>query len=114
MNCVVADRFDEARKEAQATDQLIKSGTLSEETLAKEKPFLGVPFTTKDCIAVKGKTNLCYTESNSMCFCVSSYCIIYIMSYIHNSNDVTFIWKVCHNVYLYTKYFSRTLDLNEK
>lgn len=54
LNCVVADRFDEARKEARAADDLIKSGTIPEETLAKEKPFLGVPFTTKDCISVKG------------------------------------------------------------
>ncbi|XP_050299123.1 fatty-acid amide hydrolase 2 [Anthonomus grandis grandis] len=54
LNCVVADRFDDARKEAQAADQLIKSGTMSEQQLEKEKPFLGVPFTTKDCIAVKG------------------------------------------------------------
>ncbi|XP_066259735.1 fatty-acid amide hydrolase 2 [Euwallacea similis] len=54
LNCVVADRFEEAKKEAQAADELIKSGTVSQETLAKEKPFLGVPFTTKDCIAVKG------------------------------------------------------------
>lgn len=53
LNCVVADRFDDARREAQAADDLIKSGTLSEEDLAKSKPFLGVPFTTKDCIAVK-------------------------------------------------------------
>ncbi|XP_076275159.1 fatty-acid amide hydrolase 2 [Rhynchophorus ferrugineus] len=54
LNCVVADRFEEARREARAADDLIKSQTISEEVLAKEKPFLGVPFTTKDCIAVKG------------------------------------------------------------
>lgn len=55
LNCVVDDRFDEAREEARQADELIKSGSLSQETLAREKPFLGVPFTTKDCIAVKGK-----------------------------------------------------------
>lgn len=55
LNCLVADRFHEARQEANAADELIKSGTVTEEQLAKEKPFLGVPFTTKDCIAVKGK-----------------------------------------------------------
>ncbi|XP_968383.1 fatty-acid amide hydrolase 2 [Tribolium castaneum] len=54
LNCVVAERFEEARKEARAVDDLIKSGAIPEETLAREKPFLGVPFTTKDCIAVKG------------------------------------------------------------
>lgn len=55
LNCVVANRFDEARKEAQEADQLIKSQRIPQETLANEKPFLGVPFTTKDCIPVKGK-----------------------------------------------------------
>ncbi|KAL1497434.1 hypothetical protein ABEB36_008408 [Hypothenemus hampei] len=54
LNCVVADRFDEARKEAREADELINSNKYSQETLANEKPFLGVPFTTKDCIAVKG------------------------------------------------------------
>lgn len=58
LNCVVDNRFEEARKEAQAADDLIKSGTIPEDVLAKEKPFLGVPFTTKDCIAVKGKYDL--------------------------------------------------------
>ncbi|KAF2889630.1 hypothetical protein ILUMI_16543 [Ignelater luminosus] len=56
LNCVVADRFEAALKEAQAADDLIKSGTISEEDLAKNKPFLGVPFTTKDCIAVKDRS----------------------------------------------------------
>ncbi|KAK4873935.1 hypothetical protein RN001_013295 [Aquatica leii] len=54
LNCIVANRFEDALKEAQAADDLIKSGKLSEEDLARNKPFLGVPFTTKDCIAVKG------------------------------------------------------------
>lgn len=54
LNCVVDKRFDEARKDAAECDNLIKSGTYTEQQLAKEKPFFGVPFTTKDCLAVKG------------------------------------------------------------
>lgn len=54
LNCVVDKRFDEARKDAAECDNMIKSGTYTEEQLAKEKPFFGVPFTTKDCLAVKG------------------------------------------------------------
>ncbi|KAF5270725.1 hypothetical protein FQA39_LY01463 [Lamprigera yunnana] len=54
LNCVVANRFEEAIKEAQAADDLIRSGAIAEKDLANSKPFLGVPFTTKDCIAVKG------------------------------------------------------------
>lgn len=55
LNCVVANRFEDARKDAQKADDLIKSGTIPLDVLEKEMPFLGVPFTTKDCIAVKGR-----------------------------------------------------------
>ncbi|XP_065366711.1 fatty-acid amide hydrolase 2-A [Calliphora vicina] len=54
LNCVVDERFDDAMKEAQEADELIKSGKFSENELADKKPFLGVPISTKDCIAVKG------------------------------------------------------------
>lgn len=57
MNCIVADRFEEALKEAQKVDDLIASKVIPAEKLAEEKPFLGVPFTTKDCIPIKGKLN---------------------------------------------------------
>lgn len=58
LNCVVDERFDDAMKEAQEADELIKSGKFSENELADKKPFLGVPISTKDCIAVKGKLHL--------------------------------------------------------
>lgn len=54
LNCVVDERYDQALKEAAEADALIKSGQYSTEELEKEKPFLGVPITTKDCISVKG------------------------------------------------------------
>lgn len=54
LNCVVDERFDDALKEAKDADALIKSGKFTEEELAKDKPFLGVPISTKDCIAIKG------------------------------------------------------------
>ncbi|XP_068147931.1 fatty-acid amide hydrolase 2-A [Drosophila tropicalis] len=54
LNCVVDERYDAALKDAAEADSLIKSGQYSLEQLAKEKPFLGVPITTKDCISVKG------------------------------------------------------------
>lgn len=50
---MVDERFNDALKDAEKADQLIASGTLTEEQLAREKPFLGVPITTKDCIRVK-------------------------------------------------------------
>ncbi|CAL4077129.1 unnamed protein product, partial [Meganyctiphanes norvegica] len=52
LNCMVDERFTEALKEAEAADQLIKMSSI--ETLAQTKPFLGVPFSTKDILAVKG------------------------------------------------------------
>ncbi|KAM3965665.1 fatty-acid amide hydrolase 2 [Aphomia sociella] len=54
LNCFVEDRFELALKEAREADQLIRNGSMSIQQLETEKPFLGVPFTTKDCIAVKG------------------------------------------------------------
>ncbi|KYM89280.1 Fatty-acid amide hydrolase 2 [Atta colombica] len=54
LNCVVAECFEEALKEARKCDELLKSQDApSVEFLAKEKPLFGIPFTTKDCIAVK-------------------------------------------------------------
>ncbi|XP_077268343.1 fatty-acid amide hydrolase 2-B [Temnothorax americanus] len=54
LNCVVAERFAKALKEARICDELLKSQDApSVEFLAKEKPLFGIPFTTKDCIAVE-------------------------------------------------------------
>jgi len=48
LNCVVAERFEEALKEARKCDELLKSQDApSVEFLAKEKPLFGIPFTTK-------------------------------------------------------------------
>ncbi|XP_032677747.1 fatty-acid amide hydrolase 2-B isoform X2 [Odontomachus brunneus] len=59
VNCVVQDRFEEALKDAKKCDELLKSQDApSVEFLEKEKPLFGVPFTTKDCIAV---ANMCQT-----------------------------------------------------
>ncbi|KAF9799657.1 hypothetical protein SFRURICE_014631 [Spodoptera frugiperda] len=54
LNFFVEDRFEAALKEAREADELVRSGSMSATQLEQEKPFLGVPFTTKDCIAVKG------------------------------------------------------------
>ncbi|CAG4951955.1 unnamed protein product [Colias eurytheme] len=54
MNCFIENRFELAYREAREADALIQSGTKSADELLKEKPFLGVPFTCKDSIGVKG------------------------------------------------------------
>ncbi|KAJ8679442.1 hypothetical protein QAD02_015229 [Eretmocerus hayati] len=54
LNCVTETRFEDALKEAKKCDELLASPNgPSAEVLAKEKPFFGVPFSTKDCIAVE-------------------------------------------------------------
>lgn len=55
LNAVVDGPFtDEALAEATRIDERLEKGHITEEELAR-KPFLGVPFTTKDSTAVKGK-----------------------------------------------------------
>ncbi|XP_013110498.1 fatty-acid amide hydrolase 2 [Stomoxys calcitrans] len=55
INAVVDGPFEaEALKEAEEIDRKLDSGLFTEEEL-QQKPFLGVPFTTKDSTAVKGK-----------------------------------------------------------
>lgn len=53
LNCVVDECYKTALIEAAKADKLVASGTLTEDQLASEKPFLGVPISTKDCIRVK-------------------------------------------------------------
>ncbi|KAJ2945422.1 hypothetical protein O0L34_g233 [Tuta absoluta] len=52
LNAVAEERYLAALDEAKEVDKLIEAGLSDEE--ARRKPFLGVPFTTKECQAVKG------------------------------------------------------------
>lgn len=54
LNCVVDERYEDALKEAEAADRLLASGTYTTDELREQKPFLGVPISTKDCIEVNG------------------------------------------------------------
>ncbi len=54
INAVVADRFQEARKEADEADRLVKSCDPDELPL-----YHGVPCTIKECIALTGMPNTC-------------------------------------------------------
>ena len=54
LNCVTEHRFEAALEEARAADQLVASGSRSEAELERDTPFLGVPFTAKDSIAIAG------------------------------------------------------------
>ncbi|KAB7495295.1 Fatty-acid amide hydrolase 2 [Armadillidium nasatum] len=54
LNAVVDERFEEALEEAKEVDKFLRSTSKSQDEISKEKPFLGVPFTVKDCFCVKG------------------------------------------------------------
>lgn len=54
LNAIIDGPFMEALDEATKIDERIAKGLISEEEFS-EKPFLGVPFTTKDSTAVGGK-----------------------------------------------------------
>ncbi|KAL1417546.1 hypothetical protein MTO96_026765 [Rhipicephalus appendiculatus] len=54
INAVVEERFEDALKDAEEVDRLVASGTMNANELSKEKPLLGLPFTVKNSIAVKG------------------------------------------------------------
>lgn len=53
LNCVVDERFEDALKDAAEVDELVASNKFTVDQLKETKPFLGVPISTKDCIAVK-------------------------------------------------------------
>ncbi|KAJ0174834.1 hypothetical protein K1T71_009942 [Dendrolimus kikuchii] len=52
LNAIAVDRYETAIAEAKEVDEKIASGLTDEE--AHKKPFLGVPFTTKESQAIKG------------------------------------------------------------
>lgn len=54
VNATVECRFGEALREAREADILVSSGTLTKQQLMKEKPLLGVPFSVKCLLTVKG------------------------------------------------------------
>lgn len=53
LNCVVDERFVNALNDAAKVDEQIASNIYTTDELKVLKPFLGVPISTKDCIAVK-------------------------------------------------------------
>lgn len=57
LNLVSEDRFKDALEDAKKADELIESQKYSEQELAELYPFLGVPFTNKESLAVEGMLN---------------------------------------------------------
>lgn len=55
LNAVVDQRFEDALLEAQTVDSLVEATPVADRpALIERQPFLGVPFTTKDLVGIKG------------------------------------------------------------
>nr|XP_033192939.1 fatty-acid amide hydrolase 2-like isoform X1 [Bombus vancouverensis nearcticus]XP_033192940.1 fatty-acid amide hydrolase 2-like isoform X1 [Bombus vancouverensis nearcticus] len=65
INAIVESRFSAAIQEAQEVDKLLASTTKTEEELARETPFLGVPITVKESFAVEGMSHMAGVKKKS-------------------------------------------------
>ncbi|GIY71668.1 fatty-acid amide hydrolase 2 [Caerostris extrusa] len=54
INGVVDDRYVDALQDAIAVDRFLESGEKTEEQIARETPLLGVPFSCKEVLGIKG------------------------------------------------------------
>ena len=54
VNAVVADRFEDALKEARDIDKILDSEHIDDAYSQQNAPFLGVPFTAKEAFGFKG------------------------------------------------------------
>jgi fatty acid amide hydrolase 2 len=54
------NRFEAAILDAKYVDRVVQAGAKSEQQIAKETPFLGVPLSVKESIAVKGTLSVHY------------------------------------------------------
>jgi fatty acid amide hydrolase 2 len=54
LNCMMDNRFEAAVLDARYVDRAVQTGAKSEQQIAKETPFFGVPLSVKESIAVKG------------------------------------------------------------
>ncbi|XP_023231474.1 fatty-acid amide hydrolase 2-A-like [Centruroides sculpturatus] len=59
LNVVVENRFEQALEEGRNVDELIASQIYTEEALEQRFPLLGVPFSSKESLAIKGMRVTC-------------------------------------------------------
>jgi fatty acid amide hydrolase 2 len=60
VNAMMDDRFEAAILDARYVDRVVQAGAKTEQQMATETPFLGVPLSVKESIAVKGILSVCY------------------------------------------------------
>ncbi|KAG8196361.1 hypothetical protein JTE90_009579 [Oedothorax gibbosus] len=59
INAAVDERYEDALRDAKVVDEFLASGQKSVEEIEKETPLLGVPFSCKEAIGVKGMAQTC-------------------------------------------------------
>jgi len=106
LNCVVDQRFELALSEARKIDKLIQSGSKSVASIESETPFLGVPFTIKDCFAVEGlrqTAGLLKRKNIVSDFDAEVVCLMKkaggIMLAVTNVSELCLWWESNNNVY---------------
>lgn len=91
VNSMMDDRFEAALLDAKYVDRVLRMSLKTEQQIATETPFLGVPISIKGSIAVKGRSAVCLINyltlynylyvpaalkiSNARC-CIYGFCII--------------------------------------
>lgn len=110
VNAQTDERFDEALAEAKALDKELASGHKTEKELAIEKPLLGVPFTCKEAIGVKGmgqtsgivqaKDRKSEKDSDTAALYRKAGAIPYVVT---NVPEMCMWWESANNVFGWTK-----------
>ncbi|GIY11313.1 fatty-acid amide hydrolase 2-B [Caerostris darwini] len=59
INAAVDNRYEDALNDAKNVDKFLASGVKSEDDIARDTPLLGIPFTCKEAIGVKGMKQSC-------------------------------------------------------
>lgn len=82
INAATDERYDEALKEARAVDTMLAATTKTEEEIARDTPLLGVPFSCKEAIGVKGMS--CSGRVNpEMVWAAEPYSLNYFEYFLH-------------------------------
>ncbi|GIY64321.1 fatty-acid amide hydrolase 2-B [Caerostris darwini] len=110
VNAVVDERYEDALQEAKAVDAMLAKTTKSEDEIARDTPLLGVPFSCKEAIGVKGlaqtsglvraKDRLCPKDSDAAATYRKAGGIPYAVT---NVPELCMWWESANHVFGLTK-----------
>ncbi|CAL1289238.1 unnamed protein product [Larinioides sclopetarius] len=110
INAATDERYDDALKEARALDTMLAASPKTEEEIARDTPLLGVPFSCKEAIGVKGmaqtcglvraKGRLCLKDSDTAELYRNAGAIPYVVT---NVPELCMWWESANHVYGLTK-----------